>query len=72
MPAPATPPTNCRRDIVIGPSPGATNEYRLILFFVDCVTYPTEVINDQAITAAADKRWVCFIWADDASASRRF
>jgi len=60
--APATPPTNRRRDIVIGSSPDATKEYRLIFIFRYWKIYPTEVTNDQVITMATEKP--CRVSAD--------
>src|SRR5689334_6767079 len=48
--APATLPTNCRRDIVIKFSHGMAQASGCLPD--DWAIYPTEVINDQAITRA--------------------
>jgi hypothetical protein len=50
MPAPATLPTNCRRDIVNGSSPGTPQLKPALLFLLLGVIYRTEAVNDQAIT----------------------
>jgi hypothetical protein len=56
IPAPATLPTNCRRDIVNGASPGTLQSKRAFVVFIDCVIYPTEAVNDQAITTSSAGR----------------
>jgi hypothetical protein len=50
IPAPATLPTNCRRDIVNGSSPGTPQLKPALLFLLVGVIYRTEAVNDQAIT----------------------
>jgi hypothetical protein len=49
IPAPATLPTNCRRDIVMDP-PGNTVIEVSACYFFRWAIYRTEVINDQVIT----------------------
>src|ERR1700733_14136111 len=48
MPAPATPDTNCRREIVMIPSRGNSAETPRLLF--SWTVYRTEALNDQVIT----------------------
>jgi hypothetical protein len=58
IPAPATPPTNCRRDIVIKSSP--QERYGTGAVFIDWGIYRTEAVNDQAITSACRLDQCCF------------
>jgi hypothetical protein len=55
IPAPATLPTNCRRDIVNASSP-ETLRPRLALFLLLEAIYPTAGVNDQAITTSSFRR----------------
>jgi hypothetical protein len=56
IPAPATLPTNCRRDIVNGSSPGTPQLKPALLFLLLGVIYRTEAVNDQAITPSPIRR----------------
>jgi hypothetical protein len=71
IPAPATLPTNCRRDIVNGSSPGTPQLKPALLFLLLGVIYRTEAVNDQAITMLPAGRSEMWMMPDGKTASGR-
>jgi hypothetical protein len=56
IPAPATLPTNCRRDIVNESSLGTPQLKQALLFLLLGQIYRTEAVHDQAITPSPIRR----------------